>query len=418
MKNIIYILFLIGNAMFAQQTISLQECYQALDSNHPLLKQGISIDKQNELDVAILATKKKPIIELVAQGNLLSDVTSLPITLPNITIEKPNLFQYKAYANVNQLIYDGGLLKATIKANKNTNLSKKKALEVSIYQNRVQINQLYFSVLLLQEKDSLLNDKLTLLNAKLKEVKAGIKYGVLLPSQDAILEAERLKVLQNSADVVIVKTQLKQTLSTIIQRDVTKAVFKPIAINLSLSDDLDRPELELFQLKKDEINLNSEIFDHKNAPKLFGFAQGGIGNPALNMLDNSLQPYYIVGLKLKWNPFDWHATKKEKEKVLINKEIINNQKEIFELQTKIALDKQIAEINRIKTLLLSDKNIIKLRKKVLKTVASQLKNGVVTTSIYITELNNLNEAKTILKTHKIQSQLAKANYNTLLGNTK
>jgi outer membrane protein TolC len=402
--------------LFAQQKIDLNTCYQLLDKNHPLLKQANSLDKQNQLEVEILATKKKPSFELVAQGNLLSDVTSLPIQLPNISIEEPNHFQYKTYANINQLIYDGGLLNAKINAKKNTHLSKKKDLEVKVYQNRLQINQLYFSVLLLQEKDSLLQDKLTMLNTKLKEVKAGIKYGVLLPSQDAILEAERLKVEQKITDNKNLKAQLKQTLSTIIQNDVSNADFTQKKVNLVLSNELHRPELELFQLKKEEILQNSKIFDYKNSLKLVGFAQGGIGNPALNMLDNSLQPYYIVGLKLKWNPFDWNATKKEKEKVLLNKEIIDNQQEVFTLQTKIAVDKQLAEIERLKTALLSDKNIVELRKKVLKTVASQLKNGVITASVYITELTNLNEARILLKTHQIQLQLAKANYNTLIGN--
>ena len=418
MKRLFILLFLVGNTVFAQQSISLQDCYKLLDKNHPLLKQAATIDQQNELDIAVLKTKKKPAFNLVAQGNLLSDVTSLPIQLPNITIEKPNLLQYKAYANVNQLIYDGGLLKATINAQKNSNLSKKKALEVNVYQNRMQLNQLYYSVLLLQEKEVLLQDKLSLLEAKLKEVKAGIKYGVLLPSQDAILEAERLKVAQKIADNSNQKLALKQTISSLIQQDVTKANFDKSIIPEVLTTELKRPELELFALKKEEITNNSKIFDHKNAPKLVGFAQGGVGNPALNMLDNSLQPYYIVGLKLQWNPFDWNVSKKQKEKVVLNKAFIDNQKEVFELQTKIALDKQNSEIERLKSTVNSDKNIINLRKEVLKTVASQLKNGVITASTYVTELSNLNEAEILRKTHQIQLQLAKANYNTLIGNKK
>ena len=417
MKRLIIIgLFFIGNTIFGQQSIRLQDCYKLLDKNHPLLKETASINEQNKLDVAILETKKKPVFDVIAQGNLLSDVTSLPIQLPNISIEKPNKFQYKGYVSVNQLIYDGGLLKATINAKKNSNLSKIKNIEVSVYQNRLQINQLYFSVLLLQEKDSLLHDKLKVLETKLKEVKAGIKFGVLLPSQDAILEAEKLKVQQNISENNNYIQELKQTLSSLIQKDITKNTLENVQITLPISTTLNRPELELFQLKKEEITQNSKIFDYKNRPKLFGFAQGGIGNPALNMLENSLQPYYIVGVKLKWNPFDWNAAKKAKQKLLINKEIINNQQEIFEWQTTIAINKQKAAIDRIKTALNSDESIIQLRKKVVKTVASQLKNGVVTASTYVTELSNLNEAEILQKTHQIQLQLAKANYKTLIGN--
>ena len=59
----------------------------------------------------------------------------------------------------------------------------------------------------------------------------------------------------------------------------------------------------------------------QNSPKLLGFATGGYGNPGLNMLDNSFQPFYTVGVKLNWNVFDWNANKKQRESLSINKDI-------------------------------------------------------------------------------------------------
>jgi outer membrane protein TolC len=415
MRVIYIILFLFGTFATAQQSLSLNDCYVLLDKNYPLLKQGDFFDQQTALDLEVLANKRKPTIELLAQASYQSDVTSIPIDIPNIEIEKTNKEQYRASVNVNQLIYDGGLLKATEKAKKNSLNSKKKALEVSVYQLHLKINQLYYSVLLLQEKDALLQQKITMLEAKLKEVKAGIKYGALLPSQDDIIEAEILKINQLIKANSFSKTNLKSTISQLINTDIANHTFGNTAVSISLSDELKRPELDLFNLKKEEITINSKVFDYKNKPKLFGFAQGGIGNPALNMLDNSVQPYYVVGLKLKWQPFDWKSAKKEKEKLLINTEIIENQRAIFELNANIELDQQKSQIQTLKDQIESDKTIIALRKKVLKTVASQLKNGVITSSIYITELTNLNEAEINLSTHNIQLVLAKANYNTILG---
>lgn len=416
MKIIISIfLLLFGFVATAQQSLSLNECYDLLSQNYPLLKQANFYDNQNNLELEILANKRKPTIELLAQVTYQSDVTSLPISIPNIQIEAPNKEQYRASINANQLIYDGGLLKATEAAKKNSTISKKAALEVSVYQIRLKINQLYYSVLSLQEKNALLKTKLNLLEVKLKEVKSGIKYGVLLPSQDNIIEVEILKINQMMDSNIISKINLKSTISQIIGKDVANFNFNNNDVTLSLSDKIKRPELNFFILKKEEITNNSKIFDYKNKPKLFGFAQGGVGNPALNMLGNSFQPYYIVGLKLKWNPFDWNTAKKEQQKLLINKNIIDNQLEVFELNTKIELTKQQSEIENIKKHLISATKIIKLRKKILKTVSSQLKNGVITSSIYVTELTNLTEAEIQLKTHKIQLRLAKVNYNTLLG---
>ena len=56
-----------------------------------------------------------------------------------------------------------------------------------------------------------------------------------------------------------------------------------------------------------------------------------------------------------------------------------------------------------------------MRKDVLRSAESQLKNGVITTSAYITELTNLYEDQNTLIAHTIQLQLAKANYNITKG---
>ena len=147
-----------------------------------------------------------------------------------------------------------------------------------------------------------------------------------------------------------------------------------------------------------------------------GFATGGLGNPGLNMLENDFKTYYWVGVKLNWEVFDWNANKKERESLLINKDIVDNEMEIFNLNTNIELNEQKSEISKIESFIKSDEDIIALREKILKTTASQLKNGVTTSSAYITELTNLYEAENNLNTHKIQLLLAKANYNVTKGN--
>ena len=133
------------------------------------------------------------------------------------------------------------------------------------------------------------------------------------------------------------------------------------------------------------------------------------------MLDNSFQTFYTLGIKLHWNVFDWNSNKKQQETVAINKDIIENETEIFKLNTNIELNKQQKEIEKISAFINSDEAIIELRKKVLKTLGSQLKNGVVTSSAYITEFTNLFEAENTMLKHQIQIQLAKANYNTIKG---
>lgn len=120
-----------------------------------------------------------------------------------------------------------------------------------MYQLKQQINQIYFSILLAQESELLLNAKKEQLKAKLKELKAGIKYGTTLPSSDKVLEVELLKIDQQHQEMESNRTTLIHTLSSLINRPLDgSTTFQNPLVEIQLQTDLARPELELFQLKK------------------------------------------------------------------------------------------------------------------------------------------------------------------------
>lgn len=415
MKRLILISISIATfSSYAQQRISLQECYSLVTQNYPLAKQSQLLETQYQLDAEAIATAKLPQLNLDAQATYQSDVIEVPI--PNSNIEPLNKDQYRATLSANQLIYNGGLTDASLKVKSAQLKTKQKQIEVSLYQLKQQINQLYFSILLAQESELLLKAKQAQLEAKLKEVVSGIKYGIILPSSDKVLEAELLKISQQFQELESNKIALIETLSSLIKKPLdTSTLFQNPLVQTQFQHDLNRPELELFQLKKEEIAHSESLISKQNAPKLLGFATGGYGNPGLNMLDNSFQAFYTVGIKLNWNVFDWNSKNKQRESLAINKDIIDTETETFKLNTNIELNKQQKEIEKIEGIITSDEAIINLRKEVLQTADSQLKNGVITSSAYITELTNLYEAESTLVRHKIQLQLAKANYNIIKG---
>lgn len=415
MKRLILILISIATFTgYAQQRITLEECYNLAIQNYPLAKQTQLLETQHQLDAEAISVSKLPQLNLDAQATYQSDVIEVPI--PNSNIEPLNKDQYRATLSANQLIYNGGLTDASLRVKSAQLKAKQKQIEVSLYQLKQQINQLYFSILLSQESELLLKAKQTQLEAKLKEVVSGIKYGVILPSSDKVLEAELLKISQQFQELDSNKAALIGTLSSLIKKPLeASTLFQNPLIETQLQNDLNRPELELFQLKKEEIAQSETLISKQNAPKLLGFATGGYGNPGLNMLDNSFQAFYTVGVKLNWNVFDWNSKNKQRKSLAINKDIIDTETEAFKLNTNIELNKQQKEIEKIEGFITSDEAIINLRKEVLQTADSQLKNGVITSSAYITELTNLYKDQNTLVRHKIQLQLAKANYNVIKG---
>ena len=418
MKKISLLLFtFISLTIFSQEKLSLTDCYQLVQQNYPLAKQTDLLAKQNELDVAIIQKEKLPKLDLLLQASYQSDVTKTPFMTPETGIEAPNLDQYKANLSVNQLIYGGGKINTSTDVKTAELNIKQQQIEVSLYQLKKQVNQLYFSILNLQETHTLLEAKRSQLYSKLKEVKAGIEFGTLLPVSDTFLEVELLRLEQKFIELDLNKQTLLKTLSELIGAEIpANTTIQNPKISINALNKLKRPELELFELKKQQIETSEKLIATKNIPQIVGFATGGFGNPGLNMLENAFKSYYWVGVRLNWTVFDWNTAKKERESLVINKEIIDNEAEIFNLNTNIELNQQNTEIKKITAFIDADKSIIELQKKIVKATESQLKNGVITASDYVTEITNLYEAETNLSTHKIQLLLAKANYNITQGN--
>lgn len=399
--------------LWSQQEITLEDCYQKLYQNYPLVQQKNLLAKQNKVNLKVIGTEKLPQFNFSAQATYQSDVIGIPIPGK----EPVNKDQYKATLSIHQLIFDSGTINTALKASAANEKTQQKQVETSLHQLKLQVNQLYFSVLLLQEKMNLLNLQKERISSTLAEIKSGIKNGTILPASDLILAVELLKLEQKNADLVAQKLSFTQTLTSFIGKEIsTNTLFQTPLVSANFTAAIQRPELELLQLKKTQIDIANELLSKQNSPKVLGFANLGYGNPGLNMLDNGFQPYYIVGLQLNWNPFDWNATKLKKESSMLKSAVFSNEMDIFRLNTNSELQQLKNEIDKTVSLILSDKEIILLRKEIVKSVASQLKNGLITPSTYTSELNNLNESEIALQTHEIELLLKTENYNLLKNN--
>lgn len=418
MKNTIKIIFLLVVTISnAQQKLTLEECYALVNNKYPIAKQTNLLQQKANYEIEVINKGKLPKIDLNAQATYQSDVTQLPIKLPNVTLNPLNKDQYRATLDVNQLIYNGGLIEANTKLKEAQTLTQKQQVEVSLYQLKTKINQLYFSILLLQERESLLVSKKEQLLSKIKEVQSGVKFGAILPASEKVLEAENLKIKQQLAEINSDRTKLFQNLASLTFSEIdSKTKLERPTSTIDFAKESSRPELKLYDLQSEQIETSSAILSKNYLPKVNAFGQAGYGNPGLNMLDNSFQTFYMVGVKANWNVFDWNKTKSEKQALVVSKEIVSSEKEAFQINNQLQLQEFENEIKKQEEILKTDSELIELRNYILKSSDSQLKNGVITSSEYIVEFTNLYEAKINQKLHEIQLELAKANYQVIKGN--
>ena len=417
MKSLLFLFFSLAPLLVsAQQVLTLEECHSLAEKNYPIAKQTALLDAKTKSEIKILEKERLPKLDLNAQATFQSDVIEFPLQIPNSNIEPPNKDQYRATLDANQLIYNGGNIAANAKLKTAELASQQQQIAVNLYTLKSRINQYYFSVLLFQEQGKLLISKMETLYARLKEINVGVKYGAILPASEQLLKAEQLKLQQQLSQINFDKEKALKNLSLLIFQNLDKnTTLANPEILVAAEIESQRPELELFNLQETQLETSKEVISKSNYPKLLGFVQAGYGNPGLNMLDNSFQDFYMVGLKLNWNIFDWGETKEKKQAVDISKEIVSTEKETFLLNNEMQKKEAESDINKYEAMLLKDTEIIGLREQVLQATTSQLQNGAITPSEYITELNNLYEAKINEELHKIQWSLAKANYKVIKG---
>ena len=418
MKSII--LFFLGIMtpllLSAQQVLTLEECYALAEKNYPLARQKGLLEEKMQSEIKILERQKLPRLDLNAQSTYQSDVIQFPGELPNASIEPPNKDQYRATMDINQLIYGGGNIEANARLKLAELKTKQQEVEVSIYQIKSHINAVYFSILMLQEQDKLLLSKKEQLQELQKETASGIKSGMVLLAASQELQAEMLTLEQQGIQITYDRKKALETLSLLTGKEITSTEILVNPETTVLEDmPFPRPELQLFDFQEHQLEASKELITRENAPRIFGFAQAGYGNPGLNVLDNSFQEFYMLGIKFNWRVFDWGATREKKLGVDALKNMVAAEREAFILKNQIESEEARMDLSKLKAIIEKDREIVNLRETVLAAQTSAFKNGTITSSDYIKELNKLYEAKINQQLNEIRLAMNRANYSLLRG---
>ena len=111
MKNIaasLLLMLIFSTAAFAQTVYSLEQLRAAAKENYPEFKQKALSKQGYDLEIEKLKTLLYPKLNFGLQASWQSAVTAIEI--PGIEIKSQPRDQYKAYVDVNQVVYDGGLM--------------------------------------------------------------------------------------------------------------------------------------------------------------------------------------------------------------------------------------------------------------------------------------------------------------------
>lgn len=289
--------------------------------------------------------------------------------------------------------------------------------EVELHQIRSQIDQVFYGILLSQQQGKTNNLFLRDLYKRLETVRSQVKNGVLLPSQQRILKAELIKARQDSAEIQSNIRAGYQVLSEIIGEKITADVelkLPELKIDLQ-SMQPRRPEYDLFESSRRTIEQQKKLANSRKLPNISAFGTAAYGRPGLNFLNDDFHDYYIVGIRLRWDFWDFLNSDHEQQVLNIQQSKITQNQRAFTKQLDSKLDRINERIVTIRENIDRDQEIIDLRNRIVEESASQLKNGVITATEYVTELNRARRARLSLFTNQVRLIQARTEYATVLG---
>ncbi len=371
------------------QAQTLEECQRAAEQNYPLIRQYDLIEKTTNLTVANIQKGWLPQVSASAQATYQSDVIAFPD-------------EFK------QLYQQMGLdMKGLTKDQYRVAIDVNQKNEVNLYNVRKRVNEMYFSLLMLDEEIVLNRDLQELLAGNERKLQAMVKGGTAAESDWQSVKAERLNVVQQATSLESQKRMLTVMLSTFCGIEV-KNVQKPVAKaeDSRLTADNHRPELRVLDAQIGLLQAQEKALNAAIMPKLGVFAQGYYGYPGLNMFEDMMSHDWslngIIGARLTWNIGDLYTRKNDKVKLRLQRELTESNREVFLFNNSLEQIQQNEDIIRYQRLMANDEEIIALRSAVRKASESKLSHGIIDVNDLVREINQENAARVQHSIHEIE----------------
>lgn len=411
----IFTLLLLSSFISAQD-LHLQMLLDSAETYYPKyqeyeLNQRLSKSKLDQLKKTNL-----PQLALKGKATWQSEVMELPIELPGVDIPSLSQDQYQASLELVQPIYKGGLTKAKQEMEKVDQQIRDAETTTSLYQIRQRIASIYFQVLLNQKQLEVIALHKETISAKKKELQSLVKEGMLLQQTIDYLKAELISIQQQEFELNSKESTLRQELKRLSGIDISNDHVFILPTQTSSNDAaIKRQELDLMKLQIEKMDVAQSMVKVQNRPFVSAYATAGYGRPGLNYFSNEFSDFYMIGLQFQWKLWDWQDGKQQISQLQIQQDLVKVKEEEFIQEININAQKMLDQMILLDGMKAQDEELIQLRSNIAEISSQQLKNGTLTSSAYMEELNKLKQARLNAELHQVQYALAQVNYLWIKG---
>ena len=404
---------------------SLEECRHLAREHYPEIRQYDLIAQTEQYNLSNAARAWIPQVTLSGQATYQSATPTYPEAFNTILqangIEMAGISrdQYKIAVDVSQHIWDGGKSKADKAIAEAEAEEQRSRVDVSLYELQSRVDNLYFGILLLDERKAQTEALIEVLASNLARLQTYYKNGVAMQADVDAVEAELLTARQTLVQVESSRASYRRMLEIFIGQPLAAENLERPAMPQLQSRTSARPELALFEAQESKLEAQRKAINTSLMPRFSAFAQGYYGYPGLDMFKSMVSdkwtPNAIVGVRMSWNIGAFYTKRNNLEKLNAAEKQIAIQRDVFLFNTQMQTTQDDGEIARLHQAITDDSRIVELRRRVRMAAESQLKNGVIDATDLLRKISDETAAALARSTHEIELLQATYRLKTTLN---
>lgn len=404
MKHIFFLFLGLAVTMSAGAQVRLDDCIEKTKANYPLVRQYELIEKSAQFSIENASKNYIPQISVSGKASYQSESTTFPFSIPGFSGFELPKDQYQVVAELQQVIWDGGNVKAAkelVRANKDEAAEQ---LNTNMYALNERVNQIFFGILMIDcriEQNRLLCETL---ERNLAAVEACFRNGTVLQADVDAVKVELLNAEQQAVEMKYSRKSYVEMLSLFTgEKYADDEVFLvPDVVERPSLTDNNRPEMRLFEAKRNVLLTKEKSINTGFMPQFGLFVQGGFGNPGLDMFKDEFRPFYIAGIRFSWNIGKLYTLKNDRKDIATRLMMVDAEKNTFLLNTKIQAVGENRKIDALREQVEKDEEIVRLRTRIRESAEAGNRNGTKSVTDLLTEINKEYMAKMALECRKIE----------------
>ena len=350
-----------------------------------------------------------PQISISGYGIWHSDI----IKSKNLPLDMKNTLGV-ASVMVNQSIYDGGTIAANRQMARAQADVEQRQTDITLYDIRDRIQQLYFGILLIDERvkqNHLLQDDL---NISKSSVESLMKAGMANQSDIDAIQVQLIKAKQQESSLQTQRRTYLSMLGIFISKELDENTSLTVPVEDSvLNRENNRPELRLFEAQSLLADAQRKQIDSRLMPKVGAF---GLGMLNTGIGDLMKKEVFAAGLSLSWNIGALYTRKNDLRQIIIRKQQIDANRETFLLNTRLQTVNEEGNLKDLRNQVSQDEEIIRLSEQIRLATQKKVEGGTETVNELLRTINAVSEARQQQALHRIQLLQESYKLKHTLGN--